>query len=91
MWSLQQLASLLWHGFDPWPRNFHMSWVQPNNNNKLKDKQLIGKIFTANMTDICNMKAVMKKIGIIVKIILAIRNRKTYYTGLTSKTSVLVK
>ena len=68
-----------------------MSWVQPNNNNKLKDKQLIGKIFTANMTDICNMKAVMKKIGIIVKIILAIRNRKTYYTGLTSKTSVLVK
>ena len=22
--SLQQLGSLLWHGFDPWPRNFRM-------------------------------------------------------------------
>ena len=21
--------SLLWLGFDPWPRNFHMLWVQP--------------------------------------------------------------
>ena len=25
--SLQQLRSLLWHGFDPWPGNFCMSWV----------------------------------------------------------------
>ena len=25
--SLQQLGSLLWHGFDLWPRNFHMAWV----------------------------------------------------------------
>ena len=22
--SLQQLVSLLWHRFDPWPRKFHM-------------------------------------------------------------------
>ena len=21
--------SLLWHGFDLWPRNFHMPWVPP--------------------------------------------------------------
>ena len=21
---------LLWHGFDPWPKNFHMLWVWPN-------------------------------------------------------------
>ena len=27
--SLQRLRSLLWHGFDPWPRNLHMLWVQP--------------------------------------------------------------
>ena len=27
--SLQQLESLLCHGFDPWPRNLHMLWKQP--------------------------------------------------------------
>ena len=27
--SLLQLGLLLWCGFDPWPRNFHMPWVQP--------------------------------------------------------------
>ena len=26
--SLQWLESLLWHGLDPWPRNFHMSQLQ---------------------------------------------------------------
>ena len=25
--SLQWLGLLLWCGFDPWPRNFHMLWV----------------------------------------------------------------
>lgn len=24
------MLSLLWHGFDPGPGNFHMSWAQPN-------------------------------------------------------------
>ena len=27
--SLQQLCSLLWHWFDPWPGNFHMLWLWP--------------------------------------------------------------
>ena len=27
--SLLWLWSLLWGEFDPWPGNFHMSWVQP--------------------------------------------------------------
>ena len=27
--SQQWLRSLLWCGFDPWPGNFHMLWVQP--------------------------------------------------------------
>ena len=27
--SLQQLGLLLWHRFDPWPRNFCMLWAQP--------------------------------------------------------------
>ena len=26
MLSLQWLGLLLWRGFDPWPRNFHMPW-----------------------------------------------------------------
>ena len=25
---LQQLRSLLWHGFNPWPGNYHMLWAQ---------------------------------------------------------------
>ena len=32
MLSLQQLGLLLWHGFDPWPKNFHMARVQPKKN-----------------------------------------------------------
>ena len=32
--SLQQLGSLLWCGFDPWPRNFHMSREQPKEKEK---------------------------------------------------------
>ena len=30
--SLQQFGSLLWHGFNPWPGNFHMPWVWPKTN-----------------------------------------------------------
>ena len=35
--SLQWLWLLLWHGFDPWPRNFHMPWAQPKKNLNYKD------------------------------------------------------
>ena len=28
--SLLWFGSLLWHGFNPWPRNFHVLWEQPN-------------------------------------------------------------
>ena len=28
--SFQQLRSLLWYGFHPWPRNFHTLWVWQN-------------------------------------------------------------
>ena len=34
--SLQQLGSLLWHGFNPWPRNFHMPWVWQKKKKKKK-------------------------------------------------------
>ena len=32
--SLQGLGMLLWREFDPWPRNFHMPWVQPKKKKK---------------------------------------------------------
>ena len=34
MLSLQQLGSLLWGRFDPWPGSFHMPWVRPKDKNK---------------------------------------------------------
>lgn len=34
--SLKQLGSVLWHGFNPWPGNFHMTWVQPKIRNKVR-------------------------------------------------------
>ena len=37
--SLQCLRSLLWHGFSPWPGNFHMQAWPKNNNNKLSIKR----------------------------------------------------
>ena len=43
--SLLRLWFLLWRGFDPWPRNFHMPWAQPkqtkitNKDKKTKNKQ----------------------------------------------------
>ena len=35
--SLEQLGSLLWCRFDPWPGNFYMPWVWQKNNNKKKN------------------------------------------------------
>ena len=34
--SLKQCGSLLWCGFPPWPRNFHMLWDQPKKIEKKK-------------------------------------------------------
>ena len=33
---LLQLRSLLWHWFDPWPRNFHRLRAQPKKKKKKK-------------------------------------------------------
>ena len=37
--SLQQLGSLLWCGFDPWPRNIHLSknWQKKKRNKEKKN------------------------------------------------------
>ena len=35
--SLQQLGWLLWHGFDPWPGNFHICEAKINKQIKMKD------------------------------------------------------
>ena len=32
--SLLWFGLLLWHGFDPWPRNFHMPWERPKKKKK---------------------------------------------------------
>ena len=29
-WVKDPALSLLWLGFDPWPRKFHMPWALPN-------------------------------------------------------------
>ena len=34
---LQQLGSLLWHRFYPWPRNFHVPWRQTKKNSILQN------------------------------------------------------
>ena len=33
-WVEDPVLSLLWCGFDPWLRNFHMPWMQPKKNKK---------------------------------------------------------
>ena len=35
MLSLLWLGLLLWHGFDPWPRKFCMTWVGPKKKKKV--------------------------------------------------------
>ena len=35
--SQQWLGLLLWHGFDPWPRNFHMLQAQLKEKNPQKN------------------------------------------------------
>ena len=37
--SLQQLGSLLWHGFDPWLGNFHILWEWQKKKKKKKKKE----------------------------------------------------
>ena len=44
VFSLQWLGSLLWHGFNPWPRNVHMLWACP----KKKKKRILTLINDKN-------------------------------------------
>ena len=39
--SLLWLWSLLWHGFNPWPENFHVPWVWPKNPHNKKLIRLV--------------------------------------------------
>ena len=34
----ESMLLLLWHGFDPWPRKFHMPWAWPKKKKKRKEK-----------------------------------------------------
>ena len=40
-WAKDLALSLLWYGFDPWPRNFRMSWVQKNKQQKLRKPPMV--------------------------------------------------
>ena len=40
-WVKDPALLLLWHGFDPWPGNFHMPWAQPGKKKKRKEKDLL--------------------------------------------------
>ena len=46
--SLQQPGSLLWHGFDPWPGNFHMTQAQhpPPKKIEINNKYWFGEYLT---------------------------------------------
>ena len=44
--SLLWLGSLLWHSFDPWPRNFHMLQAEPKKKKYLKLCPIIRKYFS---------------------------------------------
>ena len=46
--SLQQLGSLLWHGFDCWPGSFHKSRVWPKTNKQTNKQTKTNK--TQNQT-----------------------------------------
>ena len=39
--SLEWLGSLLWLGFDPWPRNFHVSQAWPKKKKKTRNREKI--------------------------------------------------
>ena len=39
--SLGWFRSLLWYGFNPWPRNFHMPWTWTKKREREREKQCI--------------------------------------------------
>ena len=68
--SLQWLGLLLWHGFDPCPRNFHVPRTYPNNKKKTFKNKLISDTngVQRNATyseNICNKQNIK---GLILKI-----------------------
>ena len=46
---LQRLGLLLWQGFDPWPRNFHMPQVWPKK--KKKKEKNVKNIYSLDMRE----------------------------------------
>ena len=43
--SLQRPRSLLWHRFQPWPRNFYMPQVEPKKKKKKEKKKKVYNTF----------------------------------------------
>ena len=69
--SLQQLGSLQWLEFSPWPRNFHMLWAWPK---QMKTKN----IFTAGTevrifhSDLCTTNQVNYYRSMFINILIAV-------------------
>ena len=51
--SLQQLGSLLWHGFDPWSGNFHMTWSLPKNKMRVWEVDPAGAVGRIKWVAVC--------------------------------------
>ena len=47
VWSLQQAESLLWHGFDSWPGNFHMPQAWSKKEKVLKINRSQARVITS--------------------------------------------
>ena len=50
--ALQWLKSLHWHGFHPWPMNFHMPWVSPKKKKRSKQLHGVPSVFLPQCRDI---------------------------------------
>ena len=41
-WIKEPALSLMWRGFDPWPRNFYMVWMRPKKGESEKENHTLG-------------------------------------------------
>ena len=51
------LGSLLWHKFDPWPRNFHMPRLQPKKKKKKRKKNYMAIFIFRGKNTLSNKKS----------------------------------
>ena len=76
--ALQWLRSLLWHGFHPWPMNFHMPWVSPK---KKKDQNNYMEFprCSCHNVEILIIKAVIEARGIMITFLKSLHPLLSYH------------